>query len=729
MAARRAAAAPPSSSSSQSPWSGHERLRFGERLQASLAGLVELELLRERQREAVQRALSGPRGEQQPQQQEEDQGKKLLCTTTAKLDWSKSEDLLEAPKTTQASFSSSENIEMDLGVLHAHTGDRLDKACFGLQIISEQLPLRKKAGINGGDTQEILEADSRPSSGFYDTSEMGSLTDSCASMHSEGPGGLCCSIGSFPHLPGLRESSFARPHSTDEAAVRLLDLQIQHLTLAANIRGSDSRRPVSTGDIEFLLGLGDLSLPLPKNPNHQLLQYKSDLVSQNTSEIYHYPSPLHAVALQSPLFTSSLSQSSSQEDFDEAPQEPAQTDSPKRVATCSQEQQKVLLDQYIAKLVLRYKCRSKASRTETGYLAGNPKSLSTSSVCSSVLGATQLFAPAPGWKIRRHISTCSHLRSPEGCEGSQESQILDSQGDFIPFLEIRSNITNLIKANEPSVMSLPDPLPWYPEPTFIPYPDRHPVSSEKGVLGWADGAQRNKVQVETPTRKGASLPQDTTDFDKLYKGKHASRQLVKTAERQEKTGERSWLSPRELLHRLSLRRRPSSRVGSMACASSEMNVNVATGLVCHSGPQTSKDKTIKSKWTSVMEISSKTPGWHRLKASIFPPSHMLTHHLAFSSDSPASFCFLDENHSEQPPQQQAVLTGIRSSPGKVETTTAIDMNGDWIFHPLGNRWSQASATLDSTDLPVHSFKLRRSRSFKELRKAVSRSFRGSRTTK
>ncbi|KAL8184273.1 UNVERIFIED_CONTAM: hypothetical protein K2H54_011391 [Gekko kuhli] len=38
-------------------WSGNERLRIGERLQASLAGLLELDLLRETQRETVERAL------------------------------------------------------------------------------------------------------------------------------------------------------------------------------------------------------------------------------------------------------------------------------------------------------------------------------------------------------------------------------------------------------------------------------------------------------------------------------------------------------------------------------------------------------------------------------------------------------------------------------------------------------------------------------------------------
>ncbi|XP_061462540.1 uncharacterized protein LOC133375073 isoform X2 [Rhineura floridana] len=647
-----------------------------------------------------------------------------------KLNRSHSEDLLGTPEESRA-YSSSENIEVDPRVLPAPVGDGSDKGCLGLRTVSEQLS-SKKGGINGGETQEILEADSRPSSGFYETSEMGSLSDSCASVHSDGPAGSRCSIGSLSHLPGLRETSFARPRSTDEAAARLLDLQLQRLTLA-NAFGVDGRRPVSTGDLEFLLGLGDLSLPLPKNPSLHLLQYKSDLVSRNTNEIYHYPSPLHAVALQSPLFTSSLSRSSSQEDLDEGPLELAGTDSPKRVAVCSREQQRVRVDQYVAKLVLRYKCRSAANRTETGYLAGNQKSLSMSSVYGSVLGASQLLAPAPGWKIRRRISTCSHLRSPEGSEGARDSRVLDSQGDFTPFLEIgcvQSSTTSLVKASEPSVVSLPDPHLPYQEPFVIPYPNNQPGGSERGVLGWVSESKHHVIQGQTPFRKEASLPWATVDFGKLYKGKHASRELVKAAERQEKPAERSWLSPRELLRRLSLRRRPSTRVGSRARASSEINVHVAAELACHSDLQASRGKAVKPKWTSVLEISSKAPGRHRLKAGAFQPPQVLNCHLAFSSDSPTSFCFLGGNPLDLPPRQRAGLpSGGGSSLGKVDATSAVSLNGDWILHQLGDQWPCASATLDSADLPVHSFKLRRSRSFKELKKMMSRSFKGSRTAK
>ncbi|KAJ6656967.1 hypothetical protein lerEdw1_002968 [Lerista edwardsae] len=692
-------------------WSGNERLRVGERLQAGLAGILELDLLRDTQKDSVERALGRSRGGGSPQQDDSGSLARNKLPPSAKLDRSKSEDLLGTPKKSSISSRSSEDVETDSRV---QAGDGPDKSCLGLQVASEQLCFPKKAG--GGDSQEILEADSRPSSGFYETSEMGSLSDSCASVHSDGPVGSRCSVGSLSHLPGPWESSCVRPRSTDEAAVRLLDLQLQRLALAS-APSADTRRPVSTGDLEFLLGLGELSLPLSKNPSLHLLQYRSDLVSRNTNEIYHYPSPLHAVALQSPLFTSSLSQSSSQEDLDEGTPELAEGDSPERAPACSKDQQKARLDRYIATLVLRYKCRSVASRTESGYLPGNQKSLSMLSVCSSALGASQLLAPAPGWKIRRRISTCSHLRSPEGSEGARDSQVLDSPGDLTPFLEISSiqpSRTNLSKASEPSVMSLPDPLLAYREPPFVPSPKKQPHSAERGVLGWGDGARRRAVQVEAPARK------ETVGLDRLYKGKHASRDLVKTAERPEKPAERSWLSPRELLRRLSLRRKTSLRTGSRARASSEINIHVAAGLGGHGDPHAGKGRAGRPRWTSVLEISSKSAGRPQLKAHTFQPPPGLSRHLAFHA--PPSACFLGGSQVDLPPRQQARL-------GEAEATSVVSLNGDWVLRHLGDRWPHSSATLDSADVVVGSFKLRRSRSFKELKRMMSRSFKGVRAAK
>ncbi|XP_053134033.1 dapper homolog 2-like [Hemicordylus capensis] len=681
-------------------WSGHERLRIGERLQASLAGLWELELLREAQRGTVERALRDP--------QPEGRGQNGL-PPSAKLDRSQSEDLLGTPKKPCCSARSSED---DPRVLPGRPGEGPEKGCLGLQMAGEPLLLPKRAGVSGGDTQETLEADSRPSSGFYETSEVGSLSDSCASVHSEGgPGGSRCSLGSLSQLPGLRESSGVRPRSADEAAVRLLDLQLA----LGDAPGPDSRRPVSTGDLELLLGLGDFSLPPRKSPSLQLPQYQSDLVSRTTHETYPYPSPLHAVALQSPLFTSSFSGSSSQEDLGEgSPEAPQGADPPPRGPLCPPEQRRARLDRYIAQLVLRHKCRSSApSRTEAGGLLGpsgssssSQKSRSLSSVCSAGL------APAPGGRIRRRISTCSHLRSPEGSEGARDPPPrLGSQGDLTPFLEIRSaaaGACSLSRASEPSVMSLPGPPLPCREPPLAPSPHRLEGGAARARL-------LHGVQAEAPGRREGPWPRGgpAGGWGQLYKGKHASRDLVKAAEGQEKPAERSWLSPRELLRRLSLRRRPSARMGSRARASSEASLPVAS----HSGPPAGKGKAGRPRWASVLEISSKGPGRQRLRGGPFPPPRA----PAFSAHSPDSF--RGGSPLDRPPQPWARL-------GEADASSTVSLNGDWIIRHLGERWPPAaSATLDSADLPVGSFKLRRSRSFKELKRMMTRSLRGARTPK
>ncbi|XP_039219077.1 dapper homolog 1-like isoform X1 [Crotalus tigris] len=703
MASRRAV--PPSL------WSGHERLRIGERLQASLAGLWELDLLREMQKANVESALAG--SESPSEDSNGFREGKLTHPNIAKLDQNKAEPVLGCAEVRCGFYTSSENME-----LCVHAEDDSDKEGLGLRMMGEET---KKVGINGGDTSEMPEADSRPSSGFYETSDMGSLSDSCASVHSDGPGASRCSIGSLPHLPGLRENGFIRPRSTDEAAVRLLDLRLQRLTLT-NVTGTDNRRPVSTGDLEFLLGLG--SLPLPRPPNFQLLRYKSDLVSRNTNEVYHYPSPLHAVALQSPLFTNGLSQSSSQEELDEMPPKVPRSESPKKD---SRELPRVRLDQYMAKLVLRYKCRTAANRTESGYLVGNQKSLSMTSICSSGQVAAQVLGPIPGWKIRRRISTCSHLRSPEGPDGARDSRVLDGLWDFPPFPEIssfQSSTANLVKPSELSVISLSSPQ----DPSVKFVLNKQSATPDRKI--WAAGPQQQITKTETAFRKETSLPRATTGVDKLYKGKHASRELVKTPEKGEKAAERSWLSPRELLRRLSLRRKPSSRPVGRARASSEMNVHAAAGLVCASQLQTNRGKAIKPKWTSVLEISSKSSGRHRAKAGTFLPPVILNRNLAFSSDAPATFCFPEDGQFDLPPRQRARHPGNGCRLSEVEATSAVSLNGDWMFHhQLGDRWLHGSATLDSSDLPPHNFKLRRSRSFKELKKMVSRSFKSSRTAK
>ncbi|KAL2792907.1 dapper-like protein 2 isoform b, partial [Daubentonia madagascariensis] len=109
-----------------------------------------------------------------------------------------------------------------------------------------------------------------------------------------------------------------RPRSADETSVPAWRPQAtEDGSRALGSTGGTFRpRPVSTGDLDRALpadsGLQKASTD-PQTPSllcqgteappHILdPQYQQDLVSQGGREVYPYPSPLHAVALQSPLF-------------------------------------------------------------------------------------------------------------------------------------------------------------------------------------------------------------------------------------------------------------------------------------------------------------------------------------------------------------------------------------------------------------------------------------------
>ncbi|EHB10377.1 Dapper-like protein 2 [Heterocephalus glaber] len=177
-------------------------------------------------------------------------------------------------------------------------------------------------------SNEGPDSDSRPSSGFYELSDAGScsLSTSCASV---------CSDWLSPSLSSLLPASHpsksrsgvgnCRPRSADENTVPAWRPQpakegSSFLDSAAGTgRAQDvfRPRPVSTGDLERVLpvDVGLQSLGADATPTSLLCQgtdppahvldptYQHDLVSRGGREVYPYPSPLHAVALQSPLFT------------------------------------------------------------------------------------------------------------------------------------------------------------------------------------------------------------------------------------------------------------------------------------------------------------------------------------------------------------------------------------------------------------------------------------------
>ncbi|XP_008942338.1 PREDICTED: dapper homolog 1, partial [Merops nubicus] len=138
-------------------------------------------------------------------------------------------------------------------------------------------------------TEEHLETDSRPSSGFYELSDgaSGSLSNSSNSVFSECLSSCHSSTCFCSPLEATLNISDGRPKSADLIGWMDYNKEGQHEDQPA---GSVCRS-LSTPHSNSLDVVADVH---PK--------YQCDLVSKNGSDVYRYPSPLHAVAVQSPMF-------------------------------------------------------------------------------------------------------------------------------------------------------------------------------------------------------------------------------------------------------------------------------------------------------------------------------------------------------------------------------------------------------------------------------------------
>uniref|UniRef100_A0A452IH73 Uncharacterized protein n=1 Tax=Gopherus agassizii TaxID=38772 RepID=A0A452IH73_9SAUR len=277
---------------------GWDRCRVGERLHAALAGLQELQVLREKQRALVSGALA-----MQPQ-------------PAARGDQARSKEHRLEATLTALKEQLSRLRRQDVG-LKSHL-DQLDQ-----QISELKLDVRKSSS-------EYLDSDSRPSSGFYDLSDGGScsLSNSCTSVYSESISSSHTSLLPSCQQPKTRLSVFDyRPKSADETTVHTTKFQHQgvyvsdgcRIKATMDISGTPARsrpRPVSTGDLERCLpedtGFQKVTDPKSVPPLCHGVEfqfqsvdpkYQNDLVSKSGNDVYPYPSPLHAVALQSPLFS------------------------------------------------------------------------------------------------------------------------------------------------------------------------------------------------------------------------------------------------------------------------------------------------------------------------------------------------------------------------------------------------------------------------------------------
>ncbi|KAB5571435.1 hypothetical protein PHYPO_G00224930 [Pangasianodon hypophthalmus] len=396
-------------------WSGSERVRIGERLKATLAGIVELDVLRGRQLELIDSVLdeSGNTADGQCEQRENldsaaDDG---AVTTFRQQTPSPADSVVPGVRAAEGTSSRWSTLSWDI------PSDLLSP------------PTPEPTGTIS------LDCDSRPSSGFYSVSGS-SLSDSCYSVASEAaPGGP------------LKMGGPCRPHSLDHSTTQWREDEPQNGQNSRGTAQKGDRRPASTGELEidglmFLTGLCSslgaaqrgcvLSTSGVAYPQLQLdPKFCSDLVSRKTKEVYPYPSPLHAVALQSPLFTScqdpspterSPSPEGDQLGEPEPEQPPVRTQPPPSPSLTQ-------LEQYITRLAHQYHSRLTSETTNRAsqkasagscYEGVHPKSASSSSLtsltpCKSFLGnSARVSLSSIGKKASRNSINLGNLPSVTG---------------------------------------------------------------------------------------------------------------------------------------------------------------------------------------------------------------------------------------------------------------------------------------------------------------------------
>uniref|UniRef100_A0A8C5LI58 Dishevelled-binding antagonist of beta-catenin 1 n=1 Tax=Jaculus jaculus TaxID=51337 RepID=A0A8C5LI58_JACJA len=244
-----------------------ERQRTRERQEATLAGLAELEYLRQRQELLVRGALrcaggsapGAPRAGELPGE----------AAQRSRLE----EKFLE------------ENILLlrkQLNCLRRRDAGLLNQ----LQELDKQISdLRLDVDKT---SEEHLETDSRPSSGFYELSDgaSGSLSNSSNSVFSECLSSCHSSTCFCSPLEATLSISDGCLKSAD--LIGWLECKGSHCEDQASGAICSSH---STPQFNSLDVITDV------NP-----KYQCDLVSKNGNDVYRYPSPLHAVAVQSPMF-------------------------------------------------------------------------------------------------------------------------------------------------------------------------------------------------------------------------------------------------------------------------------------------------------------------------------------------------------------------------------------------------------------------------------------------
>ncbi|XP_041668195.1 dapper homolog 1 [Cheilinus undulatus] len=327
---------------------GSERPRAArERLEATVSGLGELELLRRRQEELVRAVLREEEEEEQEREEEEEERRR-------EVQLSSEEKLLE------------ENILLlrkqlnclrrrDTGLINQL--QELDRQISDLRLDTER-------------SHDPPETDSRPSSGFYELSDgaLGSLSNSSNSVFSE----CFCST----------TETDGRLLSTDEL-VSCLDCD--------GLIGGFCDDSAFCGTVRRSLSAPQPPTIDPAPPDSQS-KFQCDLVAPNGSEVYRYPSPLHAVAVQSPVFLQKVSPDAvSREEEGGALKIDCVPQSSSWTAPSSSSLTQKRLDGYILGLLQRRAPPPRTNRPRTSISAEASKSVLRPALCGR-----QLSAPCPG---------------------------------------------------------------------------------------------------------------------------------------------------------------------------------------------------------------------------------------------------------------------------------------------------------------------------------------------
>uniref|UniRef100_A0A3Q2XKW3 Si:ch211-168f7.5 n=1 Tax=Hippocampus comes TaxID=109280 RepID=A0A3Q2XKW3_HIPCM len=402
-------------------WSGTDRVRIGERLKATLAGVLELELLRCKHLEMVDAALGDRADVNEPEpadgsEAQDDAGQNTASSRGQQV----SPPTLSAPNT---------NLQVCIN-------SRWSTLSWDAPSDLLSPPTPEPSGAIH------LDSDSRPSSGFYSVSGS-SLSDSCYSVSSDAAQG--------GQVQASRPSKVWEqvPGSVGNTDILWLDFsrdpEVSGLSFLSDLCPGLNHSLISS-----LLKLDRVSLSSTSScaQRPQLDScYCEDLISRRTKEVYPYPSPLHAVALQSPLFTCQT-QARSPSPNPEGNQADEQTETISGVNPPLQRQNVInpasltQLEQYIARLAHQYHRRINLSIPDlaqcpvthrglgtSGKSHGSTQSLSafesrstpstlpggSVTPCKSLLGnSARVSLNAPGKKATRNSINLGSLPSATG---------------------------------------------------------------------------------------------------------------------------------------------------------------------------------------------------------------------------------------------------------------------------------------------------------------------------